>query len=421
MVFYHFSSMIGKLFYLCPSCLDEDSLHQERDFIVCHNCHQSFPFKSNTVFYNNKDYSISQFYELIHAALSTNKNQSKDFMRISKKARLRQGNKKIAYRGRNNFLSIIESPVEVDTGELVFTDDALIFQGKIKQWYFPKKRISSYTTNSKYFEFKIRELLFFQIYFEKESPLKYEDLMTDWLSTDSSTIPIIEHQPKIIHKIPKSPSLILSIKDIDNWNTREKFSFIEFLLHIFIALPIVQFLKWYSNLTFKNSHLVPQKGPFILLMNHASYLDPIIVATLLRRRIGFFTKSTSFADRLLQPIFRAYRSLPNRRYEIDPQVVRQAIQVIKKGNSIGIFPEGERTWNGKLLPFKYNTVKFLMSVQIPIVLLSIKGTYNVLPRWTHRLNPGQIKIEVQRCFSLIPGRWRIEDLKEELELYFREI
>ena len=113
MVFYLISSMIGKLFYLCPSCLDEDSLHQERDFIVCHNCHQSIPFKSNTVFFNNKDYSISQFYELIHTALSTNKNQSKDFMRISKKARLRQGIKKIAYRGRNNFLSIIESPVEV--------------------------------------------------------------------------------------------------------------------------------------------------------------------------------------------------------------------------------------------------------------------------------------------------------------------
>jgi 1-acyl-sn-glycerol-3-phosphate acyltransferase len=156
-------------------------------------------------------------------------------------------------------------------------------------------------------------------------------------------------------------------------------------------------------------------------MNHASYLDPIIIATLLRRRIGFFTKSTSFADRLLQPIFKAYRSLPNRRYEIDPQVVRQAIQVIKKGNCIGIFPEGERTWDGKLLPFKYNTVKFLMSVQIPIVLVLIKGAYNVLPRWTHKLNPGQIKIEVQRCFSLIPGRWRIEDLKEELELYFKKI
>jgi 1-acyl-sn-glycerol-3-phosphate acyltransferase len=145
------------------------------------------------------------------------------------------------------------------------------------------------------------------------------------------------------------------------------------------------------------------------------------MSTLLRRRISFFTKSTSFANRVLQPIFRAYRSLPNRRYEVDPQVIRQALRIIKRGNCLGIFPEGERTWDGRLLPFKYNTIKFLLSVQIPIVIVTIKGAFNVLPRWSHRLNQGKIEIEVQRCFSLIPKRWQIEELKKELELYFKEI
>jgi 1-acyl-sn-glycerol-3-phosphate acyltransferase len=350
----------------------------------------------------------------------TNK-QTKDSIRISHKAILRQGVKKIVYRARNKFLSIIESPIEMDTGKLVLTVDTLIFRGITKVWSFPKKQISGYTTNSKYFEFKIRDLPFFQIYFEEESPLKYEDLFTDWFHDESSNIQMIEHQPKIIHQIPKSPSLVLGLKEIENWDVSEKFSIVEFLLHIFIGLPIVNFLKWYSNLTFDNAHLVPPKGPFILLMNHESYLDPILISTLLGRRIGFFTKSTSFAIRLLQVIFRAYRSLPNRRYEIDPQVVRQAMQIIKKGNCIGIFPEGERTWNGDLLPFKYNTIKLLMSVQIPIVIVSIKGAYAVLPRWTHGINQGQINIEIQRCFTLIPGRWQIEDLKKELESYFMEI
>jgi 1-acyl-sn-glycerol-3-phosphate acyltransferase len=357
---------------------------------------------------------------LIRDKLSLNKNNINQIIRISKKARLRQGVKKLAYNGRDNYISIIESPIEVDFGELVFTKDVLIFKGKYKSWNFPKKLISGYTTNSKYFEFKIIGRPFYQIYFEEESPLKYEDLFTDWLNMISFDRPMIEHQPKITYQIPKAPSLILSNKEIGNWNKREKFSSMEYLLHIFIGRPIVQFLKWYSNLIFRNEDLVPVKGPFILLANHESYLDPIIISTLLQRRIGFFTKSTAFADLLLQPIFKAYRSLPNRRYEIDPQVVRQAIQVLKNGNCIGIFPEGERTWNGKLLPFKYTTVKFLMSVQVPIVLVSIKGTFNVLPRWARRLNPGKIEIEVQKCFSLVPGRWRIEDLKNELEFYFKE-
>jgi 1-acyl-sn-glycerol-3-phosphate acyltransferase len=156
-------------------------------------------------------------------------------------------------------------------------------------------------------------------------------------------------------------------------------------------------------------------------MNHESYLDPIIISTVSPRRIGFFTKSTSFADKLLQPIFRAYRSLPNRRYEIDPQVLRHALNVLKEGHCIGIFPEGERTWNGKLLPFKYNTIKFLLSVQIPITIVSIKGAYSVLPRWTHKIYPGRIRINVQRTFSILPGKWNIDELKNELESYFTEI
>ena len=62
-----------------------------------------------------------------------------------------------------------------------------------------------------------------------------------------------------------------------------------------------------------------------------------------------------------------------------------------------------------------------MSVQVPIVLVSIKGAFNVLPRWSHKLKQSKIEIEVQRCLSLIPGRWQIEDFKNELEFYFKEI
>ena len=243
--------------------------------------------------------------------------------------------------------------------------------------------------------------------------------MSLWFEIDPDYKKLIEHQPKIIQDIPSRTQLLLKHDDIENWNLRERIHFFELLLHIFIGLPITLFLRWRANLIFKNDVLIPKQGPFILIINHESYLDPILISTLSPRRVGFFTKSTTFADRILQPIFRAYRSLPNRRYEIDPHVVRQALGRIKKGNCIGIFPEGERTWDGQLLPFKFNTIRFLMSVQVPIVLVKISGAYDVLPRWTHKIQKGEIKIEVQRCFSLIPGAWDLEELKDELEDYYR--
>jgi 1-acyl-sn-glycerol-3-phosphate acyltransferase len=334
---------------------------------------------------------------------------------------LRQGIDRVSFHGRNNIKAIIESPVEVDKGHLEITRETLVFHGSNQLWQFSKDNISGYTTNSKYFEFKIKGLPFFQIYFEDESPLKYEDLLTDWFEKDPNHKKIIEHQPKLISETPGEPSLLLNYKEITNHDARERFSIPEFFLHLFVGLPIVTFLRLYANLILSNRQLIPTKGPFILIMNHESYLDPIIISTILPRRIAFFTKSTSFADRLLQPIFRAYRSLPNRRYEIDPQVVRHSLHVLKKGECIGIFPEGERTWNGDLLPFKYNTIKYLLSVQVPIVVASIKGAYKVLPRWTHKVHAGKIEINVQKSFSLIPGKWNIEELKRELESYFREI
>ena len=414
-------SMIGKLFYLCPACKTEDSLEFKKDFITCLNCQTTFRFINNQVIYNHKTFSVSEFYELIRSLLFLKRDRLRDTFRTSRPALLRQGIKKITFIGRNNLHSTIEAPVEVDSGRVEFQDKLLIFKGKKKKWEFSQNKITGYTTNSKYFEFKVKGEPFFQIYFENESPLKYEDLFTLWFEQNFQNAKFIEHQPQIIYQIPRNPSILLKTDDIKDKNAKEHFSFSEFLLHIFVGLPIVYFLKWHSNLTLLNSQLVPNQGPFILLMNHESYLDPIIMSTVLPRRIAFFTKSTSFADRLLQPIFRAYRSLPNRRYETDPQVIRQALSVLKRGNCIGIFPEGERTWNGKLLPFKISTIKFLMSVQIPIVIISITGAYNVLPRWTHKIFPGKIRIDVQKCFSLLPGKWQIEELKEEIESHFLEI
>jgi 1-acyl-sn-glycerol-3-phosphate acyltransferase len=91
---------------------------------------------------------------------------------------------------------------------------------------------------------------------------------------------------------------------------------------------------------------------------------------------------------------------------------------IKKGNGIGVYPEGERTWDGTLLPFKYNTIRFVRSIQVPIVIVKISGAFEVLPRWSHKIQGGNIRIEVQRCFSLITERWSIGDLKLKLEQFY---
>jgi 1-acyl-sn-glycerol-3-phosphate acyltransferase len=95
-----------------------------------------------------------------------------------------------------------------------------------------------------------------------------------------------------------------------------------------------------------------------------------------------------------------------------------ALGRLRVGHCIGIFPEGERTWDGRLRAFKYSTVRFLLSAQVPVVVVRILGGYQILPRWSKKIMKGKMCITVERSFSLLPGKWQIEDLKQMLESFF---
>ena len=144
--------MIGKLFYLCPSCLEEDTLSREKNAIKCPRCKSIFPFENSKISLNERSYSISEFYSLVLQKLSVYKGAADNMLRVSKSAILRQGIRQIPFRNYDNYLSIIESPVEVDRGVLILKEESFVFRGKAKDWSFQKTRITSFTTNSKYFE-----------------------------------------------------------------------------------------------------------------------------------------------------------------------------------------------------------------------------------------------------------------------------
>ena len=412
--------MINKLLYLCPACTSEDSLEEDGSSIICKSCHQHFSHQNNKIAFNGKSYSIAAFYLLIRKKLPSGWMHSSTEYYTSQRAILRQGIKQILYKGFEGEYSKIEVPEEIDEGVLILNNHQLKFKGKHQDHIFPRDALTSFSTNSNYFEFKVKGRPFYQIRFVNESPLKYEDLFTNWINETDKSRRMVEHQPKIIYSEPKSVPFLLSYEQITEPGSNEKFSTMEYILHLLIGKPITAFFKWKADLTFHNQELIPKQGPFIMIMNHESYLDPILISTLSPRRIGFFTKSTSFADRILQHVFRAYRCLPTRRYEVDPHVIRRALKRLKSGHAVGVFPEGERTWDGQLLGFKYNTVRLLMSAQVPIVMVKISGAYDVLPRWSHRINKGVIRVSVDRCFSLVPGLWQTTQLKETLEKYYRE-
>ncbi len=136
----------------------------------------------------------------------------------------------------------------------------------------------------------------------------------------------------------------------------------------------------------------PEQGPFLLIANHQSYLDPILIQSVLRRPIYTMAKSTQFSDPLVGALMKRLKSFPVRRFEIDPQAVRIVLRHLRQGHGVGIYIEGERTWDGRLQEPRLGTIRLILKAGVPVVPCGIAGTYDVWPRWDRKLRRGTVRI-----------------------------
>ena len=125
-----------------------------------------------------------------------------------------------------------------------------------------------------------------------------------------------------------------------------------------------------------------QTDSYIYIANHASYLDiPVILATapanvvFVAKKSLFYVPFLGWAMKAGGTIF-IDRKNPAKAY----QSLFEGAEMLKKGYSTIIFPEGTRTPDGTLKPFKKGAFRLAKYSNIPILVLALKGTYDILPR-----------------------------------------
>lgn len=126
---------------------------------------------------------------------------------------------------------------------------------------------------------------------------------------------------------------------------------------------------------------LPATGPFILVANHQSVLDPIFIQSNVSRPVHTLTKSTQFSRFPFTWLLPRILALPTRRYRVDAHVVRMMLRRLAQGEVVGIYPEGERTWDGTLQPLRRGTLRVLLRAGVPIVPCGISGAFELWPRW----------------------------------------
>lgn len=137
---------------------------------------------------------------------------------------------------------------------------------------------------------------------------------------------------------------------------------------------------------------VPEEGPFLLIANHQSYLDPVLIQAVVDRPLYTMAKSTEFSNPLIGGLLKRLKSFPVRRFEIDPQAVRIVLRHLEAGRGVGIYLEGERTWDGRLKPPRLGTIRLILRAGVPVVPCGISGAYDVWPRWHRKIQRGTVRI-----------------------------
>lgn len=120
---------------------------------------------------------------------------------------------------------------------------------------------------------------------------------------------------------------------------------------------------------------IPLHGPVILCSNHTSALDPFTLGAWVPRRVHYMAKDVLFRIPVVAPVIRAWGAFPVKRGAVSKEAIRTAIDLMKQGKVMGIFPEGRR--NAELGPGKRGAVTIAYRSNAVIIPVALVGSYRL--------------------------------------------
>ncbi|NLO20865.1 MAG: 1-acyl-sn-glycerol-3-phosphate acyltransferase [Syntrophomonadaceae bacterium] len=105
---------------------------------------------------------------------------------------------------------------------------------------------------------------------------------------------------------------------------------------------LVKFALLFLGLKYEGIHNLPKKGAAIIVANHVSFWDPLLVAVASPRPVHFMAKAELYQNQILARLFTALNAFPVKRGQADRNAIRKALKLLESGQILGIFPEGTR-------------------------------------------------------------------------------
>lgn len=145
------------------------------------------------------------------------------------------------------------------------------------------------------------------------------------------------------------------------------------------------FFTLFYRLRASGTRRIPAEGPVLIAANHESFLDPpAIGCRVAHRQIDFVARSGLFANRHFGGLIAFLHSIPVAEEGPDAPAIREIVRRLRMGRCVLIFPEGSRTPDGSMQPFKRGVALLVKRASCPVVPAAIDGAYEAWPRTRKR-------------------------------------
>ncbi len=182
--------------------------------------------------------------------------------------------------------------------------------------------------------------------------------------------------------------LVLGVLD---WSIPELFMITVFLhvivcIYIFTVVPefILRLIAWFMvsmiyRVKYKGLEKIPSEGPVVLVCNHVSFVDPVIIAGRVRRPSRFVMHHKIYNKFGMKPLFKAAKTIPIASAKVDPEMTEAAFASVRAaladGDVVCIFPEGGLTPDGQISQFRKGIERIMAETPVPVVPMALNNLW----------------------------------------------
>ena len=171
-------------------------------------------------------------------------------------------------------------------------------------------------------------------------------------------------------------------------------------LYLIVYVLFYPLLKVLFRLKVNRDDYHPPKGPFLVVSNHASFMDFLIVMlALYPRRLNAVAAQKFFLYRPLDKLLPLMGVIPKNLFDPDIRAIKRIMKVIKQGGRILLFPEGRCSTDGVYSGIHKSAGKLVKNLGVPVISCHIEGAYTCMPFWRKGIRLGRVRMTIADLFS----------------------